>query len=382
VDLVARPGANPIRGARIPLEADLARDLPRGADGSAVIGDARKDENLIIAQLHIAFLRFHNATVAWVRKNEADTYADDQAVFTRAQQLVRWHYQWIVVNDFLPTIALPGVVDQVVVEGNALFEKRDGEVYMPLEFSVAAYRFGHSMVRGAYDYNRNFGRPGNVIPSAPFNLLFTFTGRGGFTGATDGLPFNWVIEWDRFVERDPRFPDHFSRKIDTNLAPPLFTMANEVKGLGDSTPEEIRIHDILEMLAVRNLLRGYQLSLPTGQAVAQVLGLSPLSATELQVDNSDAINTALRNGGFLERTPLWYYVLKEAEVRAGGNSLGELGSRIVVETIVGQVRNDPDSYLAQSPGWTPEQGVTLPDGLAVRTIKDLFRFAGVLPVRP
>lgn len=84
----------------------------------------------------------------------------------------------------------------------------------------------------------------------------------------------------------------------------------------------------------------------------------------------------------MERTPLWFYVLKEAEIRAGGNSLGELGSRIVVEKIVGQVRNDPDSYLAQEYPWTPDQGVRLPDGEPVRTIKDLFRFAGVLPTRP
>jgi hypothetical protein len=372
----------PISGDRIPLESDLTRDLPRGADGKAIIGDGRNDENLIVAQLHTAFLRFHNATVEWVRKYEPEAHADDQALFARAQQLVRWHYQWIVVNDFLPTIALPGVVDQVVVEGNKLFEKRNGEVYMPLEFSVAAYRFGHSMVRGAYDFNRNFGRPGVNLPSARFSLLFIFTGGGGFLGQTKVLPFNWVIEWDRFVERDPRFPDHFTRKIDTKLAPPLFSMANEVKGLGETTPDEIRIRDILERLAVRNLLRGYQLSLPTGQAVAGLLNLTPLSSADLQKDNSEAVNAALAAGGFLERTPLWYYVLKEAEVRAGGNSLGELGSRIVAETIVGQLRNDSDSYLSQEHPWTPEQGVRLPDGESVRTVKDLFRFAGVLPTRP
>ena len=380
VALVPNPGAPEIAGVRIPLEGDLARDLPRTAEGTATIGDARNDENLIVAQLHTAFLRFHNATVDWVRTHES--HDDDRAVFERAQQLVRWHYQWITVNDFLPTIALPGVVDQVLVEGNKLFEKRAGEVYMPLEFSVAAYRFGHSMVRGVYDFNRNFGRPGRNRASASFALLFAFTGRGRFFGATNVLPFNWVIEWDRFVEQDPRFPDHFARKIDTNLAPPLFTMANEVQGIGDTTPEEIRIHDILERLSVRNLLRGYQLSLPTGQAIAQALNLSPLSTDELTLDNSEAINEALAAGGFLERTPLWYYVLKEAEVRADGNSLGELGSRIVVETIIGQVRNDDDSYLSQTPGWTPEQGVRLPDGQPVRTIKDLLRFAGVLPTRP
>ena len=245
------------------------------------------------------------------------------------------------------------------------------------------------MVRGVYDYNRNFGRPGRVIPVAPFNLIFAFTGKGGFGRRgnqpknTDVLPFNWVIEWDRFVEEAPRFPDHFSRRIDTNLAPPLFSMANEVQGLPTGTPPEILIKEILERLAVRNLLRGYQLSIPTGQAIANLLQLSPMTEDELTENNSTEVNDALAAGGFLERTPLWYYVLKEAEVRAGGNSLGELGSRIVVETIVGQLRNDPDSYLSQRyPGWTPNQGVRLPDGQPVRTLKDLFRFAGLLPTRP
>jgi hypothetical protein len=389
VQLEPNPGTPDIPGDRIPLEADLARDLPRNADGSAIIGDGRNDENLIIAQLHTAFLRFHNATVKWVRRHEANAYTSERDIFERAQQLVRWHYQWIVVNDFLAKVTLPGVVDQVVVDGNQLFAKRDGEVYMPLEFSVAAYRFGHSMVRGAYDFNRNFGRPGNVITVAPFGLLFAFTGSGGFGRRgnqpknTDVLPFNWVIEWDRFVEEAPRFPDHLARKIDTNLAPPLFSMANEVQGLPTNTPPEILIKEILERLAVRNLLRGYQLSIPTGQAIANLLQLSPMTAEELKSSTNDELNAALADGGFLERTPLWYYVLKEAEVRAGGHSLGELGSRIVVETIVGQLRNDPDSYLSQRyPGWTPERGVRLPDGQPVRTIKDLFRFAGVLPTRP
>ncbi len=334
VQLVPNPGTPEIRGDRIPLEADLARDLPRDADGRAVIGDGRNDENLIIAQLHTAFLRFHNATVRWVRRYEANAYTSERDVFERAQQLVRWHYQWIVVNDFLAKVALPGVVDQVVTEGNTLYAKRNGEAYMPLEFSVAAYRFGHSMVRGVYDFNRNFGRPGRVIPVAPFGLIFAFTGNGRFGARgdqpknTDVLPFNWVIEWERFVEEHPRFPDHFARKIDTNLAPPLFSLANEVRGLPTGTPPEVLIKEILERLAVRNLLRGYQLNIPTGQAIASVLQLSPLTAEELQENNSPEVNQVLADGGFLERTPLWYYILKEAEVRAGGNSLGrwEVGS--------------------------------------------------------
>ena len=253
------------------------------------------------------------------------------------------------MHDYLATIALPGVVDQILLEGNQFYEKRNDEVWMPLEFSVAAFRFGHTMVRGAYDYNRNFGRPGRVIGAASFGLLFTFTGKGGFRGQTDVLPFNWVIEWERFVERDPRFTDHFSRKIDTRLADALGRMANESQG--ETVPTII---EILQHLAVRNLLRGYQLSMPTGQAVAGQLGLLPLTEEELQEGNSDELNQLLASSGFLQKTPLWYYVLKEAEVQSGGNSLGEAGSRIVAETLIGQIRNDPTSYLAANlEPWVP-----------------------------
>jgi Animal haem peroxidase len=379
VALVGKEGQDPdIPGVRIPLQNDLDRDLPRGLDGDpskANIADGRNDENLIVAQLHLAFLRFHNATVEWVRRSNG--YDTDQAVFERARELVRWHYQWLVVHDYLATVALPGVVDDVLLNGNAHYAKRDDQVWMPLEFSVAAFRFGHTMVRGSYDYNRNFGSPGRVLPTAPFSFLFAFTGGGGFRGQTDVLPFNWVIEWDRFVEKDPRSPAHFTRKIDTRLADALGSMVNQSQG-----ETEPAIIEILEHLAVRNLLRGYQLSIPTGQAIANLLGLAPLTEEELTEGNSDELNTLLTDSGFLQKTPLWYYVLKEAEVQAGGNSLGEVGSRIVAETLIGQLRNDPGSYLAQAATWVPEDGVLLPDGRPILTIKDFFRFAGVLPTRP
>ncbi len=377
VALEGKPENPVISGVRIPLHSDLERDLPRGLGGNptqALIADSRNDENLIVAQLHLSFLRFHNRTVDWVRQHE--THYTDRAVFDRARQIVTWQYQWLVVHDYLNTVALPGVVDELLAHPDPRFDRRDGQVWMPLEFSVAAFRFGHTMVRGAYDYNRNFGRPAG---SAPFFLLFAFTGGGGFFGQTDVLPFNWVIEWDRFVEHHPRFPDHFSRKVDTRLAEALGTMVNQTNAEEEADP---RIKAILEQLAVRNLLRGYQLSMPTGQAVAAQLSLAPLSEDELQDGNSDELNQHLAASGFLQKTPLWYYVLKEAEVQSQGNSLGELGSRIVAGTLIGQLRNDPTSYLNALHTWTPEQGVLLPDGRPIRSMKDFLRFAGVLPTRP
>ena len=370
-----------IPGDHVTPPGDERHDLPRNGT-AAILGDARNDENLIVAQFHVAFLRFHNAVLDWIRAHPPGNgypLDDDTKLFTRARNLVRWHYQWLVVHDYLNTVLLPGTADKVLLGGNRLFKPHDDGVYMPLEFSVAAYRFGHSMVRAAYDYNRNFGRPGVVIPSAPFALIFNFTGNGEpepFAGRTTVLPFNWVIEWDRFTDKGDSQPDHFARKIDTRLAPPLFDMINQITKSEQGLPTAVQA--ILKRLAVRNLLRGYQLALPTGQAVAAALGVAPLTGAELLQGNSADVNTALTGGGFTEHTPLWFYLLKEAEVRANGNSLGEAGSRIVAETIIGQLRYDPGSYLNVEGGWNPAQGVLLPDGEPIVTIKDLFRFAGVL----
>ena len=408
-DPLPDPGNPPIRGEPIPPERDDLRDLPRigvligegvvkeedfpeklrgqtNFKNLAFIADARNDENLIIAQFHTAVLRFHNAAVDWVKTNEPKDYRgyerSDSQLFERAQQLTRWHYQWLVVNDFLKTITVAGIADNILLGGPKHYAPRNGEPYMPLEFSVAAYRFGHTMVRAAYDHNRNFGRPGNVISSASFNLLFLFTGNGSppFGGRTDVLPFNWIIEWDRFVDKGSLFPDHFARKIDTRLAPPLRNMVNQ--GNDPSLAPDIKA--ILKRLARRNLLRGYHLSIPTGQSVAAAMGVTPLSENELRLGNSGPLNQVLEDNGFLQQTPLWYYVLKEAEVRANGNSLGELGSRIVCETIIGQLLNDLESYLKQQGGWDPSKGVKLPnpggdprDGNLIVTIRDFFRFAGL-----
>jgi hypothetical protein len=380
--VATNPNDPQIPGELIPPDNDLQRDLPR-VNKIAQIADARNDENLIVAQLHTAFLRFHNAVVDWVEANEPGEAAQ---MFKRAQQLTRWHHQWLVIHDYLKTITLAGISDKILLGGPKHYAPSDGKPFMPLEFSVAAYRFGHTMVRAAYDHNRNFGRPGRVIPNAPFDLLFAFTGKGftrdqadptkvipnPFLGQTNVLPFNWIIEWDRFVNKGSFFPDHFARKLDTRLTPPLKDMVNE----GNSAPN-LDIQTILKRLARRNLLRGYLLNIPTGQSVAQAMGVAPLSSDELRLGNSGSLNQVLDENGFIERTPLWFYVLKEAEVRANGNSLGELGSRIVCETIVGQLLNDPESYLNQEGGWEPSKGVKLSNGDPIVTIGDFIRFAGI-----
>ncbi|MFN2606587.1 MAG: heme peroxidase family protein [Acidimicrobiales bacterium] len=414
-----------IVGEKIPPVDDLERDLPRigpllddgvitmdvlpeslQADPNVrtrpLIGDLRNDENLLVSQIHTAVLRFHNAVL---KRIDTDPVAlglqpgSHEAVrFERARQLTRWHYQWLVVHDYLRTVTTSGVVDKVLLGGAKHYRPGPGQpLFMPLEHSVAAFRFGHSMVRGSYDHNRNFGErhPGQgvgppLIPSAPFGLLFEFTGNGfsldpsdptksvrnPFRGAPT-LPFNWIIEFDRFTNKGDADPTHFARRIDTQLSPPLGGLVNEGTSADVQDAGHAAIRGLLRHLARRNLLRGYLLSIPTGQAVAALLGVPALTDDELRAGNPPAVNSALDDGGFLLNTPLWYYVLKEAEVRANGNSLGEVGSRIVCETIIGLLRNDPDSYLSRNGGWDPSQGVALPNGDPIVTIRDFLSFTGV-----
>ncbi|MFF4272022.1 heme peroxidase family protein [Streptomyces sp. NPDC001536] len=357
-------------GALIPPVDDDERDLPRQA-GIPLVGDERNDENLVVAQLHVAFLRFHNAAVDWVRANEPDRETDVE-VFLRARDLTRWTYQWLCVHDYLRTVARPDVVDLVDTADENLLRLDERGTYMPVEFSVAAFRFGHSMVRGGYDWNRNFGRLGNTAPFASLVQLFQFTGKGGLGGAPTLLA-NWPVEWDRLVDKSSQFANRFARLIDTRLAPPLDVMPNE--GNDENRPDRIR--ELLKHLARRNLLRGYRLAVPTGQAVATALGVTPLSQAELDQGSSEAVKAALGTEVLRGRTPLWFYVLKEAEVRELGRRLGEVGSRVVAETIIGHIRNDRGSYANQT-SWSPAQGVLLPGGRPVRTIADFLRFAGVL----
>jgi hypothetical protein len=249
------------------------------------------------------------------------------------------------------------------------------------------------MVRAGYDFNRDFGvrTDGQGPGRASFEQLFEFTGNGhridpndptkstpSFLGGFPALPFNWIIEWDRFSSKSDPNEGHFARKIDTRLAPPILNMVNEgtADGIQDDTnPQNKLLRQLLRSLAQRNLLRGYLLSIPTGQAVADEMKVPKLSEAELRQGNTDAVNAALEAGGFLQNTPLWFYILKEAEIRANGNSLGELGSRIVVETQIGLLRNDPSSYLNARGGWDPSKGVRLPNGDPIVTIRDFFAFA-------
>jgi nucleoid-associated protein YgaU len=340
---------------------DLPREPPNANelhDRAALIGDPRNDENTIVSQLHVAFLKAHNALV------------DQGKTFQQARRILRQHYQHIVIHDFLKQrVADPATVDDIVANGNNWFNALSEPFFMPLEFAVAAFRFGHTMVRAAYNFNINFQL--NTVP-ATLELLFTFTAMSGQLGfpstETETLPENWIIEWENIIGPGPTVGK--ARRLDTQLATTgdkaLFNLQS-IQGATLTPPDAAR-------LAVRNLLRGYRLRIPTGQAIAKHLGLPVLTPAELTAAaGSQGQIDALTNGGFLDRTPLWYYILAEAAHHCGSR-LGPVGSVLVAEVLIGLVRRSEDSILS-TPGWTPSLPSSTP---GVFELSDLLRFAGVL----
>ncbi len=367
--------------------AKFSNSLPQ----RALIGDMRNDENLVVAQFHLSFLRFHNKAVDYLAGHDTGWVPD----FGSAQQLTRLHYQWLIVEGYLKGVCDQAVVDRVLEDRASHFFKFRAEYdarrtntrlgnALPLEFSVAAYRFGHSMVRATYDYNKNFGRPGGILSDASLDLLFGFTGGGGNIDGDKRLPKNWVIDWRRFVGVEPHDasdggPSRLARKIDTALAPPLNAMIKE----GNDEPDA-QLKALFKSLARRNLRRGYNLRLPTGQAVHKYLKQhgAVLSAPIADVSTIFSSKPALRdflansNAKFHQRTPLWFYLLAEAEA-AGGNRLGEVGSWLVAETFVGVLLSDPDSALSRR--FDPSQSpLRMADNSPIDSIAKWMRFAAVM----
>ncbi len=331
-----------------PPGKDEFNDLPRkkrdpgkpSVDREALIGDARNDENLIISQLHVAFLRAHRALVM------------RGLSYTQAKKTLVEHYQYLIIHDFLRRIANKNIVDDILKYGNRFFRPPACGLYIPLEFNVAAYRFGHSMVRNTYDYNINF-RAGSA---ATLNQLFDATRFSGDFKEFDHIPEKWIIQWENFLDGGA----NLARRIDTRLAKELFQIPR-IPGLPANR---------IDSLAARNLLRGYLLRMPIGQSVAEAAGVPGMSKKEIEraAANQQQVKV-LTDSGFLTRTPLWFYILAEAVER---NELGPVGSTIVAEVLIGLVRRTEGSILNQ-PEWKPSLGAN-PGRF---TLRDLFSLAGV-----
>jgi len=352
--------ANPIK---FRLEdGGLFEDLPRRADGSAIVGDPRNDSNLVISGLHAAFMLFHNHAVDAVTTAGAEP-AD---VFAEARRLTTWHYQWLVVNQFLPSFVGQATVDAVLGRSDR-FYAAGKQAFIPVEFSGAAYRFGHSMVRPSYRANLagDAGLPffglifdsrvavadGAEPTSDPGDL------RGGFRSARR------FIGWQTFFDFGGAFTTAVrpNKVIDTILSTPLFALPFSAIAHLTGAPGPTA-------LPQRTLLRHLTWSLPSGQSVAKHLRLPPVHRTDL----ADLAGFGV---GLDRATPLWLYVLREADLVNDGLFLGPVGGRIVAQVMLDLLRADPNSYLVAQPGWAP----TLGAGGGSYTMANFLTFAGVDP---
>jgi len=339
--------------AAVSVDGSLRHDLPRNSQQVALIGDPRNDENLILSQLHLAILRFHNVVVADVKAELGAGFTAEE-IFAEAQRIVRWHYQWLILHEFLPATVGAQTAHSVLTEGRKHYKWRN-DPFIPVEFSVAAYRFGHSQVRPSY--RANFG----TSPADPAQQFFALTFdpaaadpadpadlRGGVRAARR------FIDWQTFFDfGDSRVRPN--KKIDTTLSSVLFNLMGLPPGTASS-------------LASRNLLRALTMGVPSGQRVAKAMKLPELAPGEL---------ADLKDLSLHLRTPLWFYVLREADVMAGGEHLGPVGGRIVAEVFTGLIEGDSQSYPRQDPDWTPTYGSN--DEF---TFVDLFNAAGVVAAIP
>jgi hypothetical protein len=214
----------------------------------------------------------------------------------------------------------------------------EGSPFIPVEFSDGAYRFGHAQIRETYDVNSNF-RDVRIFP----DLL-------GICPVTRERQIDWRLLFSFDGQNQPQA----SRRLTPQLVPALMRLPEALVG---QTPRA-EFHS----LASRDLYRGHAVALPSGEAVAKALGLHPCTANELKM--TDASWTG---------TPLWLYVLAEAEAQHKGEYLGELGGRIVAEVILSLLQKDPTSFLSE-PDWRPE----LAGADGEFGITDLLTFAGVV----
>ena len=359
--LVVKRPYSEIRG--VPTTPDVVYDVPRDANGKAIIADRRNDQTLILLQLHVALQMFHNKLVDHVRKNLISALVPGLSVFESARRLARWHYQWMVTHDFLPAVVGKAMTDSVykeVLTGLPIINLKYyrtvnplGRPYIPVEFSVAAYRFGHSIARPRYTV-RDFidTRTGATVAVSSVPLFEAEATDNNLNGSRP-IPSRLKMQWSKFFNAAGKPPTARPvRQFDANLSESLFRLPSTA--LPDSNP--------MSRLAVRNLLRGKSMRLPSGQQIARLMGVTPLTDEELytehrievrvpivgnvvevlrefDVENRD-LKTLFEDPGWDGEAPLWFYILKEAEIVGRGRQMGPVGGRIVAETLVALMQRD------------------------------------------
>ena len=288
------------------------RDLPRNQQGIALIGDPRNDVHAFMTGLQVAFIHAHNRLVDRLRADGVP----ELELFEDARRALTWHFQWVILNDFLPSLVGPAMAT-TVMRNDARFYRPTSVAFIPVEFADAAFRYGHSQIKGDYQLRRG----GQRFP--------VFPDLAGFRPLTPERVIDWALLFD--VPGHP--PAQRAKPIDGQLPISLIRLPESITGTVEVSA--------YRSLASRDLQRGMGTGLPSGEAVAQAIGAQPLTRQELAL------------GDWPDETPLWLYILREAAVRGGGDRLGDIGGRIVAEVIVGIIRRDPESYLANDPSWRP-----------------------------
>jgi Animal haem peroxidase len=352
------------------VHATDAPDILR-QDGQPLIADRRNDENLIISQLHLAFLLFHNKAVDALQ----DQFPGDApGCFAAARQLVLLHYHWLILHDFLDKLLSPEVLKTPL---SARPQTLPDPKTVPLEFTTAAFRFGHSMVGSSYDFNANFGT-GSLLKEdvATLQDLFKFTTQrnmGSDSDATLQLPDHWVIDWARMSRPPGADGTSGAEKIDLTFA------SDMLNAMGAS---EVAAHG---SILFRNIMRGFHRRIPFGQVLAQAYGVKVLSRTDIRkafpsgrIDGrgTQTLRDFATENGLAQETPAWLYFLCEARIREKGERIGATASHLIADTITGLMRHMPTSVLNHQGGtWHPRDSLLKagPEGLT--TIGDLLLYA-------
>ncbi|MEO8687655.1 MAG: heme peroxidase family protein [Solirubrobacteraceae bacterium] len=361
------------------IPAKTGFDLPRGAGSSAkakrkaIIPDPRNDENLAVAQTHAAMIRFHNRALDSL---PASVPAPQR--FAQARELVTKHYQWMVRTDYLPRICRPNAVDNVFNSGRKVFEvgaTPTSVPTMPIEFSVAGFRLGHSMIRAAYNWNKIFDDGAGTL-----DFLFTFSATSGDLGGNERLPSNWIADFRRLYDfgeagranlKVPAARFNHAKAIDTHLVDPLANLPAQSFG-GSGIPFD----DPRRNLAFRNLTRARMVRLATGQQMATFMkskgvNFPRLSKAQIRDGKNGVVLVGLsakQSAALLKDTPLWFYILRESELNGG--KLRGVGARVVAETFHRAMEGSQFS-IVRDPAWRPTLG---PNSTTFRMV-DLLLFA-------
>lgn len=332
-------------------------DLPRAAPtGTAIIGDPRNDEQRVISQMQLGFLRFHNQVVDEL-ENRPEPPED---VFEEAQRIARWHYQWVVVNDFLRTLCGDWIVDDILANGRKVYRPEDvcaAEPFIPIEFATGVYRFGHSMIAQEF----------RVQPKGKKHELFGKVLGNGFQPLDTAEA---IVEWSALLD-DGSGNYERAAELDELLAKDLLDLPFI------PSPQAFE-----RSLATRNLLRAQSFLAPSGEQVARaMIEAGAEEITEKMID--DVRQCVDKDLGLPKASPLWIYVLVEGRVIgrmddknkfSKGEGLGPVGARFVAEVLLGLLELDARSFLGRNRGWSPEDSHDKLGDDGVKTLYELLTF--------